>query len=78
MKSDNQWHDAILAKTKSGNFVIGETFEEIERDHKNELPEKVEYQDVKFNYNKGQPLVDLGGEIVSIVDLTKNKNHAKP
>jgi hypothetical protein len=71
MKCDNQWHPAILYKIGE-TFQIAENFEEAEKDPR--VTGEIEYQEIKYNWNRGQPIVDLGdGEMVTITDMDIKK-----
>jgi hypothetical protein len=54
MIPDNQWHPAILYKIGE-RYRIAKDFEEAEKDPL--LSGPVEYQEIKYNWNKGQPIV---------------------
>lgn len=67
MRADNEWHPAVLAKLKDGRFAINETLKEGQDEHGENLTG--EYQQVRWNWNYGQPKIDFGDSIGSIVDL---------
>jgi hypothetical protein len=72
MKTDNQWHDGIVYQHSDDRvFVIADNFEEAEKDEHPMTMENggVKYQDVKYNWNKGQPVVDFGDFKAVITDI---------
>jgi hypothetical protein len=70
----DEWIDCVLVKLRpesGASFGIRETLEDAERD----FGEMVtgEYVNIKFNYNRGQPLIKQeNGSIVTIVDIDKD------
>ena len=72
MKQDNQWHDGIVYRhSDDGSFVLAENVDEIEKDTRPMTMESggVKYQDVKYNWNRGQPIVDFGDFRMAITDI---------
>jgi hypothetical protein len=72
MKQDNQWHDGIVYQhSDDGKFVLAENLEEADKDNRPMTMEGggVKYQDVKYNWNRGQPIVDFGDFKMVITDI---------
>lgn len=70
MKTDNQWHDGIFYKLEGGDFVLKETIEEAMNDARPKEMENgaVKFQPIRYNWNRGEPIVDFGEFKMSIVD----------
>ncbi len=61
METDNQWHDAICAKHGDGSFGIYDDMQDAMKRGLGKFPaDEVEYQNVKYNWNQGLPIVDFG------------------
>lgn len=71
MEKDNNLHNVILVEHVDESYGIYKDREEAVNNCPERLHGQIRYQSVKFNWNKGQPLIDLGeGQIVTVVDLT--------
>jgi hypothetical protein len=68
MIQDNQWHVGICVKMKDGNFALFDNFAQAEETREADLPVEVQFQDVKYNWNRGQPIVDFGDFKMTIID----------
>ena len=76
MKQDSQWHDAIVYQhADNGMFVLVENIEEGKKDERPKTMEGggVKYQDVKYHWNRGQPIVDFGDFKMAITDIRFEK-----
>lgn len=74
MKTDNQWHPGVCIKGPDGDFYLFDTLEEAEVEAtKKGWSGEIKYSDCRVNYNRGQPLVDIDGMMVSIVDTVWKK-----
>jgi hypothetical protein len=75
MKTDNNWHEGIIYQYADGNkeFQLAENIVEgIEDPRPKEMINgRVKYQNVKYNWNHGQPIVDFGDFKMTIVDIDK-------
>jgi hypothetical protein len=71
VKTDNQWHPAILVELTDGSFGLYDDFAEAEKLSKDKLPTNPSFKSVRCNWNYGQPKVLVDGEIISIVDTSK-------
>lgn len=75
MLQDNQWHEGVCVKTPDGTFEIFESIQDIKENWNREIPkESMGYMPIKYNWNKGQPIVDFGDFKASIVDLENEHN----
>ena len=71
LSNENGWQDALLVQLAHGGFGLYASKEEVLADS-TELPPdgKIRFRTVRFNFNDGKPLVDVGnGRIISIVNL---------
>lgn len=66
MKMDNCDHDVILCQLKDGGFYIVANLKESE-ELQNEFTGQ--YEQVKFNWNKGQPIITTSSGIYCICDV---------
>jgi len=71
MKADNEWHPGIIVEHADGSFGVYEDFEDAENNHLQEIRNPKKFQDIKYNWNRGQPIVDFGDFKLSIVDMDK-------
>lgn len=70
MITDNEWHDGICIQHENGDFELYESLEDARKNWRGPPPEKsLGWFPLKYNYNKGQPLLYIGGRKASIVDL---------
>lgn len=74
MKTDNQWHNAICVQHADGSFGIYDDKEDAAKNGAEKLLQKSRYQDVQYNWNHGQPLVNFGDFTMSIVDVEQSPN----
>ena len=73
MKRDNQWHNGIVYQhSDNGSFSLAENFDEAIKDSRPKIMDGncVKYQSVKYNWNRGQPIVDFGDFKVAITDTS--------
>jgi hypothetical protein len=71
MITDNQWHDGVLITDPAGGFLLLDNLEDGRREAEIFGWEgEIKYQDVRYNWNRGQPIVDFGQFQASIVDTT--------
>ena len=73
MITDNQWHPAILIKTKPG-FVLVDSMDDAEllrATYPAAFSDVTEFMEVRVNYNRGQPIVDFGDFTAALVDMER-------
>lgn len=69
MKTDNEWHPAICVDCPDGIFRLYDTLEQAEAEgDRLGWTGEIKYEEVRTNYNRGQPLIEVGGMIVTVVD----------
>jgi len=69
MITDNEWHDGILAEHTDGSFGIYDDLNNAKEYGAGKFHEEIKYEPIEYNWNKGQPLIQLPyGEVMSIVD----------
>lgn len=73
LATDNNWHDAIAYKhLDTGIFAVAKDVDEAEKDPriKKRHPDgTLNFCDCKFNWNRGQPILDFGDFKVAVMDL---------
>lgn len=71
MIADNDWHDGIIYQLLNGRFVLAEHLDHAQKDERPKITENggVKYQDVRYNWNRGQPIVDFGNFQMVIGDI---------
>lgn len=76
MIQDNQWHEGIVYQhSDDGEFVLVDSYEEGDADDRPKTMATVDgvygikHQTVKYNWNKGQPIVDFGEFQMCITDI---------
>lgn len=72
MKQDNKWHPVIVLK-KDDHFAVLENEEQAVLHCKIHNLHAVEGYRGRWNWNKGQPLIDLDDFMVTIVDTSKSE-----
>jgi len=67
---DNEWHDAFLHKMEDGNYVIFQSLDEAVKYPRLfiEADNRAKYEEVKYNWNHGQPIVKTHKCTLVIVD----------
>lgn len=72
---DNQWHDMFLHQMEDGDFAMFSTLEELgnfPKLYKTPIEGtdqyKAQFEEVKYNWNKGQPIVKTHKCTLTIVD----------
>lgn len=71
MNCDNQWHPGIIADHADGSFGIYDDFEDAFKNSAVKLTDPPVFKAITYNYNRGQPLVNFGDFVMSIVDIEK-------
>lgn len=73
MNPDNHWHDAVCVKHKDGSFGIYHDQKDAVERGSGKINNTSEFQEVKYNWNHGQPIVDYGDFQMTITDITRLK-----
>jgi hypothetical protein len=81
MKTDNNWHPCVVVKKADGNFSVHENLADLEKEVTSgrvSLPmvdgqPQCRYNEAKWNWNKGQPIVDFGEFQMAITDMDVKK-----
>lgn len=72
MKTDNEWHPGICVKSPDGIFRLYDTLDQaLAEGDRLGWTGNIEYTEVRANYNRGQPLIDIGDAIVTVVDNSR-------
>lgn len=76
MIKDSEWHKGVIIRDPSGNFCLFESCDEFVKIKKPNDGGTYEYNDVLYNWNKGQPKITTSnGVLLKVVDISKS--HSK-
>lgn len=70
MIRDSQWHPGVVVNRPVKGFALYDTLPEAQEDAIRDRLEGVfQWQDVKYTWNRGQPIVDFGDFKMTVVDI---------